>query len=351
MPFISVIVPMYDVEAYVGECVASLRNQTYRDFEVICVDDGSIDASAERAKEAACGDGRFVFASRENGGLSAARNTGLERACGEYVCFLDSDDSYAPDALARLAAAVRSLDVDVLDFSARTEYESRRARRAHREDFEHRTDVGGVLTGEQLFVRYWELDEYVSSACFQLVRRSLLKRADLRFGEGLLHEDELFTPLLYAVAGSAAFLNEPLYIRRMREDSIMTRPPSQANVRSLLRISQLLHAWLIENAAGRDLAFVDAFARNICSIRDVAFDYLQLADELGTAGNAPACEEPVGQALAASLCLQDRIDYDLTVRYVGTRARKRYRELEESITYRVGDAIVALPRAVRERLV
>lgn len=338
MPFVSVIVPIYNVERYVGECVSSLRAQTFSDFEVVCVDDGSTDSSARVARTAAAGDGRFLFVERENGGLSAARNTGLDHATGEYACFLDSDDAYAPDALARLASTASALDVDVLDFTAHTFYETRRARRLREENFEDRADIEGVFTGRELFCRYWDVNEYKCSACFHLIRRSLLLNAGLRFGEGLLHEDELFSPMLYAHAGSAAFLNEPLYIRRMREGSIVTRRPTAANVRSYFRISQLLHAWLVDNAHDCGADFIDAFARNICSIRDTAFVYLQELDEADR------------ELFVESLGVQDRIDYDLAVRYSGTRAHIRYRELEESWTYRVGNAVVAIPRLLRNGL-
>ena len=104
MPRISVIVPMYNVEDFIGECIESLRAQSFKDFEAVCVDDGSTDDTAQRARAAAGDDKRFVFVSRENGGLSAARNSGLDVATGDYVSFLDADDRYAIAALESLIA-------------------------------------------------------------------------------------------------------------------------------------------------------------------------------------------------------------------------------------------------------
>ncbi len=91
-PKVSVIVPIYNVEAYIGRCVRSIRQQTFRDFEVLLIDDGTPDHSIEEAQKIIGDDPRFTVYHKENGGLSDARNYGLERARGEYIVFIDSDD-------------------------------------------------------------------------------------------------------------------------------------------------------------------------------------------------------------------------------------------------------------------
>ena len=185
MPRFSVIVPMYNVEAYIGECIDSLQRQSFADFEAVCVDDGSTDNTLSVAKAAAAGDGRFVFVERPNGGLSAARNTGLAAATGEYVSFLDSDDRYATCALERMNALLSANDLDLLDFSASTFYDSAEAHRAHEESYDYREDVPGMMSSAQeLFVEYWMKLQFVSSACFRRVaaRRRTLHAAALCFG-------------------------------------------------------------------------------------------------------------------------------------------------------------------------
>ena len=336
MPRISVIVPMYNVEEFVGECIASLRAQTFTDFEAVCVNDGSTDGTLERARAAAGDDARFVFVERENGGLSAARNSGLDAATGDYVTFLDSDDWYAPATLAALNDTATAGDLDVLDFSARTVYETEEARRLHQEDYNFRTPVQGVWEGQRLFAHYWQMREYVSSACFHLVRRSLIMDNGLYFAESLLHEDELFTPLMYAHAKRAAFVNEPYYCRRMREDSIMTRPRTMRNVHSLFRISQLLHAWGIEHVDECAPEFIDALAQDIDYIRDAAFMAMQDAGEEAVAAYVDALDP------------QLRFDFDLTVRYVSDQAHERYRAVMESRTWKAGSLLVAAPKALRD---
>ena len=338
MAFVSVIVPLYNVRDYVGECIASLRAQTFGDFEVVCVNDGSTDDSLARARAAAGDDGRFRFVERPNGGLSAARNTGLAASTGDYVCFLDSDDAYEPYALQHLADQAREHDLDLLDFSAATFYDSDEARRIHEEDYSTSQDVPGIFTGRSLFVRYWDARQYRTSACFHLMRRSMLAEHDLTFCEGLLHEDELFMPLVYAVAGKAAFLNEPLYRRRMRTGSIMTATPTLRSVNAYFRILQMLQAWIAEHAEDEDLDadFADAWCLNISFLADYAGS---LANDLD-----PALLENYIDGLSS----QDRVQFNQLIRYATLFARERQADVEESRTYRIGKMATALPRALRD---
>src|SRR4051794_39065689 len=115
MPRVSVVVPIYNVEHYLEECLESLAAQTFHDLEVVMVDDGSTDGSAAIAEAFAARDPRFKLVTRPNGGLSAARNTGLEAATGEFLAFVDSDDIVARDADEKL---VTTLDSTGSDFAA-----------------------------------------------------------------------------------------------------------------------------------------------------------------------------------------------------------------------------------------
>ena len=331
----SIVVPIYDVERYVGECVESLRRQTFGDFEVVCVNDGSTDSSPEVAKAAAAGDERFVFVERENGGLSAARNTGLKRATGDYVCFLDSDDRYAPDALEQLDRALGADELDLLDFSASTFYETPDMRQVHQESYDYRDPVSGVLDGQDLFTLYWSRIQFVSSACFHAIRRSMLEENGWRFCEGLLHEDELFTPVLYALAKRATYLDAQLYERRVRPGSIMATPTNMRRVKSLVAIANLLHAWLIEHADELKPAFIDAFTMDIAYMRDAAYQATNQVDPTALA------------AYLDGLSGRDRAEFDLVARFSNLPANARFHEIAESRDYRVGHAALKVPRALK----
>jgi len=113
-PLLSVIVPVYNVEAYVARCVESILNQTYKNLEVILVDDGATDASGAICDTFAAQDPRVRVIHKENGGLSSARNAGLETATGEYITFVDSDDWIEGDALEKLLAATLEHQVELV---------------------------------------------------------------------------------------------------------------------------------------------------------------------------------------------------------------------------------------------
>lgn len=116
MPHLSVIVPLYNAEQYLANCLDSLLAQSFTDIEVICVNDGSSDKSGEIAAKYAAADGRFTLIDKPNGGPSSARNVGIREAHGTYVCFLDADDTYTPNACGRIASAFDSGLYDIVVF-------------------------------------------------------------------------------------------------------------------------------------------------------------------------------------------------------------------------------------------
>ena len=115
---LSIIVPVYNVEAYIAECLNSLVNQNYQDYEIIVVDDGSPDGSMIIADDIAKKSDKIKIMHKENGGLSSARNFGLEHASGQYIWFVDSDDRIETDCLAQLVERMKKYDLDILSFNA-----------------------------------------------------------------------------------------------------------------------------------------------------------------------------------------------------------------------------------------
>ncbi len=112
MPKVSVIIPVYNVEAYLRQCLDSVVNQTLKDIEIICVDDGSTDGSAAILKEYATKDERIKILTQSNSGAGAARNAGIARATGEWITFCDADDWIEPDAIEKMVAAAQREDAD-----------------------------------------------------------------------------------------------------------------------------------------------------------------------------------------------------------------------------------------------
>ncbi|MEY8215109.1 MAG: glycosyltransferase family 2 protein, partial [Colwellia sp.] len=124
MAVISIVVPVYNVESYVEDCLLSIKNQVFEDFEVIVVNDGSTDASLSVVERVVAGDSRFTVISQENGGLSVARNTGVRNATGEYLTFLDSDDKFSDGALSLVAQLCSENDLDMLVYGTDVFYEA-----------------------------------------------------------------------------------------------------------------------------------------------------------------------------------------------------------------------------------
>lgn len=338
MPAVSVIVPMYNVRPYIEACLRSLQNQTFRDFEALCIDDGSTDGTLEVAREAVGDDGRFTFLSQENAGQSAARNAGIARATGAYLVFLDSDDRYEDRTLQTLFDRAERDKLDDLFFSARTVYEDDEARARYRDDYDDRAAIEGVMTGQELMVRFADADSFCVSPALQFIRRDFLDESGIRFYEGIVHEDNLFTCLMLASVERAAFLDEQLYVRRVRAGSTMTELRELRHVYGHFKSAYELEAWLRDHAGECSAAFVRALLHHIAFCYDrAAFDALSF-------------DEARLEAQAAALELDEGVSFRLHVIEHARETGGIRKEFLESTTYRIGRAIMAVPCWLKDRL-
>lgn len=214
---ISVIIPAYQVESYLRECVDSVLSQTYQDYEVILVDDGSTDGTAAICDAYARADNRVTVIHQKNGGLSDARNTGINSAAGDYVLFLDSDDFYSCcDALSMLAERAQITGADVIQFS----YEKYDEESGSREPYLKTNDsMPTVLSSAQQLEYLFAHGLYIASACNKMIRRSLLDE-HLRFKKGIYSEDIDWCARLLVCAQSFDYLAEQLYSYRQHSSSI-----------------------------------------------------------------------------------------------------------------------------------
>lgn len=338
MATVSVIVPMYNVRPYIGECLESLKNQTYEDFEAICIDDGSTDGTLEVARAVVGDDERFVFISQKNAGQSAARNVGIKNAKGRYVLFLDSDDCYEDRTLQTLFDRAERDNLDVLYFSARTVYEDVSVRASYRDDYEGRAFIDGVMTGQELFERFTEEDSFSVSPALQFIRRRFLTESDISFFEGIIHEDNLFTGLVLACASRAAFLNEQLYVRRVRAGSTMTSRRDLRHVYGHFKSAYELETWLRAHVADCRPGFSRALLHHIAFCYDrAAFDALSL-------------DERKLEGCAGELGGDEELSFRLHVIEHANEMRDVRSEYVNSTSYKVGSAMMALPCWVKDRL-
>ena len=235
----SVIIPVYNVEKYLRACLDSMLNQTFSDWEAICVNDGSTDGSAAILREYAAKDNRFQVVEQSNAGLSAARNTGMKHATGDYVLFLDSDDWLETNALETLAG---NLDgEDMVCFSGRR-YLELEDRYLSADQLEEQAYQSGMdYYNENALQRR---DFAFVCVVLRLYKRSFLEENGLRFKEGIFHEDNLFTPLACYFARRVKVLNRCLYDYRVRDNSITTTY-NEKRLRDMLGTANELAAFFI----------------------------------------------------------------------------------------------------------
>lgn len=217
-PAISVIVPVYKVEPYLRQCIDSILAQTFQDFELILVDDGSPDNCGAICDEYAAQDGRITVIHQENAGLSAARNAGIDwvfsNSGSRWITFVDSDDALAPIMLETLYKGAIEHRVDMV-----TTY-------SHYFSDETELDNAGKYIGETVCVTGKQLVESLYAgkdtvsivSCGKLFRRKLFQ--NLRFPVGKIHEDQATTPILLFCAEKVAIIRSWLYYYRVREGSI-----------------------------------------------------------------------------------------------------------------------------------
>lgn len=212
---ISVVIPIYNVEAYLAECLDSVTGQTYQNLEILLVDDASPDGCGAVCDRYAENDRRIRVVHKEkNGGLAEARNTGMDAATGEYLFFVDSDDWLAADALERLYEGLKRHRADccvgacvtVLEKADGERAVQRSGKRPERVETAHEAMEHVLLAG--------------SSSCNRLYKREMLE--GLRFPGGRINEDEPFALRAYDRMERIAFLDCETYFYRKRANSITT---------------------------------------------------------------------------------------------------------------------------------
>lgn len=213
-PLISVIVPVYNVERWLDKCLASICTQTYRNLQIICVDDGSTDASPKILADWAAKDDRICVITKQNGGLSSARNAGLQVCTGEFVTGVDSDDWLLPDIYEKVVPHLTA-DCDMLVYMAQSVDEDG-------ELYRNGQKYHFALPKQGLYDGSW-LQENRLNPCFwnKFWRRSIIEKHELTFPDGLVFEDEVFIRMYTPYVRNFYSLPEIGYMYVQREGSIM----------------------------------------------------------------------------------------------------------------------------------
>lgn len=240
MPRFSIVVPVYNVEDYLDECVHSVINQSYKDWELILVDDGSPDNCPQLCDEYASRDNRIKVIHKENGGLSSARNTGLDYANGDYVLFLDSDDYWNQiNALELIAEKLLVYDYDIVIFGCT--------------DFNQETDEI-VITRSDYNYSVIDKNDKDSTLHYLLstkdlpggstvfaFKKSLVNDNSIRFKEKIQDEDYDFVLGVFFYAKSITAIDDPFYMYRKSRIGSITKTSS---IKEIKGIEYTIEKWL-----------------------------------------------------------------------------------------------------------
>lgn len=209
---VSVIIPVYGVEQYLPECIQSILNQTYKNLEIILVDDESKDKSPEICDGFAEKDARIKVIHKKNGGAASARNIGLDNATGDYICFIDSDDTVKINYIERLLYIVKKYQADVAICGFFYHYKNRMERKGYQGQEKEYTQIEYL----EKFLRDW--------TCGLIWNKIFSKKViqGIRFEEGHKIDDEFFTYQVIMKGKKIIEFNEPLYMYRMRKSSVMS---------------------------------------------------------------------------------------------------------------------------------
>ena len=238
MAEVSIIVPVYQVEKYIRQCVDSILAQTFTDFELILVDDGSKDGSGQICDEYAAMDRRVKVIHKENGGLSDARNRGMDQAAGNYFMFIDSDDYIAPTMLECLYKNILIEDADLAICNFLYLFENDR-----KKDFST-SMKSEVLCAKEIFYNRKNERCYGiwTVAWNKLYKKEVFGKLRFRFGK--YHEDEFWANDIYQLDIKIVTIPECLYYYRQRDNSIMGKKSAARNLDIIEALQERIYIYL-----------------------------------------------------------------------------------------------------------
>lgn len=229
---LSIIIPAYNVADFIELCLKSVVSQdiSNTEYEIIIINDGSEDDTLDRIQRFVTGhrDYNFHVIDQKNMGLSMARNNGLELAKGEYIWFIDSDDWIVGNSLGYIKRNISSGDYEMIALTTNIQEKS------CVQIIDRRLHSCSYIPGECLYKKGWVYP--YSGAQFYIFKKSFMDEMNLRFTQGIVHEDLLFTPNALRYASRCLILESPVYNYRIRENSITTTITSFKHLDSLFFI-------------------------------------------------------------------------------------------------------------------
>lgn len=253
---ISIIVPMFNIEAYIGQCIESIINQDYTDLEIFLIDDGSTDKTGEICKEYAKKDERICYLYKENGGSGSARNVGIKKASGDYILCFDGDDFFIENsAISKMVAKINIYNPDIFVYNMSTFFQKYNKIVADKnitnEDkfFDNKIKfLKETISNGKLSISPWD----------KMVRTRIIKEYSIFFSNDVNLEDLTWSLKLYEKIQTVYVYNEPLYVYRKQRENSNTYTISESKINCMLNT---IKSWL-------DYSYEDK------EIQDLYYNYL-----------------------------------------------------------------------------
>lgn len=259
MPYLSIIVPVYKVEAYINKCIDSILNQTFTDYELILVDDGSPDNCGKICDEYALRDERIKVIHQENAGLSAARNTGLRYASGQCIAFVDSDDYIDTKMYEILINAQKTNDADIVKCGCSRFIEDKVTSQKNFCRFEI---IKTAETTPSLLPLYYSNTLYI--VVWNAIYKSNIAKTII-FPEGFINEDQYASGMYLSKAKTLITIDKPLYFYRQNFDGLSKKEaPMKRPLDALITLS-MLHEELIKQGLSSNDSFLRKIRRSIAT--------------------------------------------------------------------------------------
>lgn len=333
---LSIIIPCYNVEKYIEECLESVCNDRDADLEVICVNDGSTDGTLDILEQWKQKDARVIVINQENKGVSVARNQGLHIAKGEFIYFLDSDDKVSNvTTLKKCCEKMQEDQLDILIGAGKSFFETEEFYKKYsyyEKSYRIEHEYPSIMKGTELMAELQRNGEWAVQQSTRIYRRKFLQDNHICYTEGQLHEDNYVAFMCMYLTDRTTAVKEVLFERRIRENSIMTQKVTHRNVESYL-VNFIQDLYLIvehrdEKSPNMDMDFPLDIAR-----RDIKRTYRLLDEEEKKSLEERLTEEQkfyFDALIRREIEAEDRMDAKSRILERVNRENKEVRQKQES---------------------
>ena len=214
IPKVSVIIPVYNAEKYLSDSLNSIINQTLKDIEIICINDGSFDNSLKILNYFREIDNRIIIIDQKNKGVNYARNEGLKIAKGQFILFFDSDDILIKNALEKLFELSVEKNLEILYFNFKSIFDDKINEKHFSKNVYYKINSNeNVKNGKEIYIKLMKENKWIYSPCFQFIKKSFLLNNKIKFFEGIIFDDNLFSFNLISNINRGLEINEVFYLK------------------------------------------------------------------------------------------------------------------------------------------